>query len=137
MSGQLSSYLENALLLQLLNGGAAVTPANVYLALFTTLPSGGAGGTEASGGGYARLAVLTDNSHWTVTANSAANAADLAMFTASGAVSSSANIVGFGLYDASTSGNLLAYAPVATPAAITTSGQVPTFTAGTLVLTLT
>jgi hypothetical protein len=137
MSGQLSSFYENQVLAELFNAAAALSLAHVFLALFTTNPTGGSGGTEATGGNYSRLSVATDNTHWTVTNNSVTNAVDLVMFTANGAVSSSANIVGFGLYDASTSGHLLMWAPVATPAAITTSGQIPTFPAGSLVVTLT
>ena len=140
MASGKSAHLANALLAQLFNSAAAVSLANVYVALFTAAPTGSGGsytgGTEATGGGYARLAVETaDTTKWTVTANGVVNAATISMFTASGAVSSSANIVGVGLMDAITSGNLLYYGDVVTPAAITASGQVPTFTGGSLAVT--
>jgi hypothetical protein len=135
MSGQKSSYLENKLLLNWLNASAFTFPATMYLALFTTLPVNGAGGTEATGGGYARLSVANNNTNWTVTTNSVTNATAQTMFTASGPVSASAPIVGFGYYDAASSGNLLWYAPVAVPAAITTSGQIPDFAIGTITIT--
>lgn len=133
MSGQKSSYLENAFLRQMFAAVAGPSPATVYLALFTTLPAP-AGGVEATGGGYARLAIPCDGAHWTVTGNVVTNAVEFDMFTASGTVSGGASMVGFGLYDSLAGGNLLFYGPVALPQTLTT-GQVATFAVGQITLT--
>lgn len=42
-------------------GSTTLGPSTVYLALFTAAPSASGGGTEVSGGGYARVAI-TNNS---------------------------------------------------------------------------
>ncbi len=119
-----------------------VAPATVYLALFTVAPVNGVdtGATEASGGSYARKSIANDGTHWsaatgTTTPCAKVNAGTITMFTASADVSTAANIVAWGLYDASTSGNLLYYGPVGTPQPVL-SGQTPTFAAGAIAIAL-
>ena len=51
---QLSDYAENAALDWLMGGATPTRPSARYLALFTAAPSDSGGGTEMSGGGYAR-----------------------------------------------------------------------------------
>lgn len=63
MAGK-SDYLENAVLNHLLGGPDFVRPATVYLALFNTAPSESGGGTEVSGGGYARVPVTNDSTNF-------------------------------------------------------------------------
>jgi len=98
MAGNLSNYLENKLIDHFLGTTTFTKPAAVYVALFSVAPNDAGGGTEISGGSYARQ---------TATFSAAA----------SGATSNSANIdftnmpavttVAIGIYDALTSGNLL------------------------------
>lgn len=78
-----------------------------HVALFTAVGSDdGTGFTELSGGGYARAATV--GADWNAAGASApsttSNANAIIFPTASGAWS---NIIAFGLYDASTSGNLI------------------------------
>jgi hypothetical protein len=40
------------------------TPATVYAALFSTLPTAAGGGTELSGGNYARVAITNNSTNW-------------------------------------------------------------------------
>lgn len=54
----MSNYLEDALVAHL-NGTQLPLPANYYVALFTTATDDASGGTEVSGGSYARVAVST------------------------------------------------------------------------------
>jgi hypothetical protein len=97
MAGK-SDYFENAVLNTLRNVSLAV--ANVYVALVTTLPGEDAtGGVEVSGGGYARTA-LTFNAP---SAGSMSSAADVVFPQATAGWGT---VVGFGLYDASSGGNL-------------------------------
>lgn len=98
MAGK-SDYFENAVLNALRNVPLSV--ANVYVALFTTLPSeAGVGGVEPAGGGYARQAVMFG----TPAGGSIANTAD-ALFPQASA--NWGTVVGFGLYDSLAAGNLL------------------------------
>ena len=56
MAGSFSDYLENALLDHVL-GTTSYSQPTIYVALYTTAPTDAGGGTEVSGGSYARVAV--------------------------------------------------------------------------------
>ena len=137
MSGQASTYWQEQVL-NMLSGTRPAGPATVYLALFTVAPTNGAGGTEASGTNYARLSVTANTTNFPVATNAAgvssiSNGVQLAMATAGADWSSASNMVAWGLFDASTSGNLLFYGPLATPAPVH-SGDTPTFAVGAIVI---
>lgn len=102
MAGAMSDYLEAALLDHVLRGVVYAPPAALYLALFTVPPGETGGGTEVSGGGYARQAVS-----FTPPSNSVcSNDADIVFPIAT---SDWGSIAGFGLFDAATGGNMLLY----------------------------
>lgn len=137
MSGQASTYWQEQVL-NVLGGTAAAAPATVYLALFTVSPSAGSGGTEATGTGYARKSITANTTNFPAATNtsgtcSISNGVEIDMATAGGDWSSGANMVAFGLFDAATSGNLLFYGPLGTPAPVL-SGNTPIFAAGALVI---
>lgn len=94
-----SDYLEGAALDHFLGITSITAPANVYLALFTAAPNDAGGGTEVSGGSYARQAVTFDRSGDTATNNG-----DVTFATAT---ASWGTVTHWGLFDAATSGNLL------------------------------
>lgn len=98
----LSNYAKQAAL-------DAIVPAagTYYVALFTTVPDDtGAGGIEASGSGYARVA----HSPWLDETDTAAvykkNSGNVAFAALTAAL---LNINGWGLFDALTAGNLIAF----------------------------
>lgn len=97
-----SDYLENAALNHVFRNTALTSPSAVYLALFTVAPTDAGGGTEVSGGGYARQAITFGAPSGGAIANTGAVA-----FTASGAAFGS--VVAVGIFDASTGGNMLAW----------------------------
>ena len=105
MAGNLTNYLENKLIDHFLGTTSYTMPADVYIALFTVAPSDAGGGTEVTGGSYAR---------------------QIATFSAasSGATSNNSNIdftgmpaattVAIGIFDALTSGSMLLYGTLTT-----------------------
>lgn len=66
-----TDYLENKLLDHVLRNVAYTSPATVYLALYTTATSDAGGGTEVTGGSYARQAVAFDAAAAGATQNTA------------------------------------------------------------------
>ena len=125
-----SDYLEDKLLKHTFANTAFTTPGTVYLGLFTAAPSDTGGGTEVSGGSYARIscAFSVSGSNPTLCTNS--SAAEFA--TATGTWGS----VGWvAIFDASTSGNMLAWAAL-TASKTVSSGDVFRFDAGDLDITL-
>lgn len=136
----ISVYLAKKLMDHTFGATAYTAPATVYFGLFTTAPTLGAGGTECTGGSYARKSITNDTSHFadgsgsTLPITKATNAS-ITMVTASADWSSAANVVAWGLFDASTAGNLLAYGPVGTPAPVV-SGETATIASGALTFTV-
>lgn len=108
-----STYLANATADAILGASAWTPPATVYVGLYSTAPTGGgSGGTEFDGTtepGYARVAV-TNNSTNFPAASSGSKATGAAItFAANSGGTAWANAVAFGIWDASTAGNLLGY----------------------------
>ena len=101
----MSNYLENALINVTLRATSYTAPTTVYVALFTTDPTDAGTGTEVTGGSYARTAVTFSAPSNGVTSNNA----DVTFPTCT---SSWGIVTHLGLYDASTSGNLLYHTPL-------------------------
>lgn len=57
MAAAMSNYLANAVRDHVLRNTAYTSPTTVYLALFTTATTEAGGGTEVTGGSYARQAI--------------------------------------------------------------------------------
>lgn len=110
-----SDYLGNKLLNSVLNATAFSPPATVYLALFTVIPTkAGTGGTEVSGGSYARVAITCNTTNFPAAVAQLIKLATAQTFPAATAdwAPVATPVVGWGLFDASTSGNLLYMSPL-------------------------
>ena len=115
-----SDYLEAKILNRVLNAqDDAAWPVidDVYIALFTAAPSDSGGGTEVSGGSYARKIVTTG---FTVTNGHAENTADVEFIQAT---ADWGTITHWGIFDAITSGNLLFHAVLTESRTINSGGQ--------------
>lgn len=122
-----SNYLENAALTWALTSSAVTRPTAWYIALFTTDPTDAGTGTEVSGGSYARKTVA-----FSVTGDTATNSATVTFPTATG---DWGTIGWIGIYDASTSGNLLFHGAVAVAKSIL-NGDTFQISSGNLSITL-
>lgn len=103
-----------------------------YFALFTVSPNeAGTGGTEVTGGSYARKAVTNNTTNWNAASSGSKTNAAAIDFVA--ATANWGTIVSFGIYDASTGGNLLFFGNLTTPRTVNT-GDIPRFAAGAFVI---
>ena len=102
---EMSNFLENALVNATLRNTTYTSPATVYVALFTTDPTDAASGTEVTGGAYARTSV-------TFAAPSNGASASNADCTFPTCTSTWGTVSHIGIFDASTSGNLLYHTPL-------------------------
>jgi hypothetical protein len=125
-----TDYTEDLVLDWLLTAGSATRPTSWYAGLYTVAPTDTGGGTQVSGGSYARTAGT-----FTISGTSPSTAANSAAIEFPEATASWGTVVAVGIFDASTAGNLLAYANLGTSASITT-GDVLRFNAGALTVTL-
>ena len=123
-----SNYLETEILDHVFAGAAYTAPGTKYLALFTAVADGETGSvTEVSGGGYARQSVA-----FTTSGNTTSNNAAVEYPTAT---ANYGTVTHVGVYDASSSGNLMAYAALSSNKTIET-GDVFRVPSGDLDITL-
>ena len=125
---EFSNYLENALINAVLRNTSYTSPTTVYVALFTSDPTDAGSGTEVSGGSYARTSI---------TFGAPSNGVSLsnADCTFPQATASWGTVGWIGIYDASTSGNLLFHTPLDTSKTID-SGDIFKIASGSLSVTL-
>jgi hypothetical protein len=122
-----SDYLENKVVGHVFGGSAYTAPSTLYVALYTSAPSDTGGGTEVSGGAYARQTAA-----FTVTNDTASNTSAIEYPTAT---ADYGTVVAVGVFDASSSGNLLAYGNLTTSKTVST-GDVFRFNAGAIDITV-
>ena len=105
MAGNLTNYLESKLIDHFLGTTTYTKPSAVYVGLFTVTPGEAGGGTEVTGGSYARQAATFGAASSGATTNNAN-----IDFTGMPA----ATTVAIGIFDALTSGNMLLYGALTT-----------------------
>ena len=129
MSG-FSDYLEDKVLDHVFGGNAYSAPGTLYVALYTVAPSDTGGGTEVSGGAYARQTAA-----FTVSGTNPTTASNTAAIEYPTATADYGTVVAVGILDASSGGNLLAYSTLDS-SKVVSSGDVFRFNAGDLDITL-
>lgn len=137
----LSNYLENKLIDQIFRGQAYTFPTTVYVGLYTAAPSETGGGTEVSGGSYARVAVASSLANWAGTQAAASTTAS------SGTSGTTSNNIGVtfpaptanwgvvtsvGIFDAASAGNMLIYGNLTISKTVNNGDSAPTFQASAL-----
>lgn len=134
MAGSFSDYLENKLLDHTLNATAFTSPTTLYVALYTVAPSDSGGGTEVSGGSYARVSVTANTTNFPAASGGAVANGTVVTFPT--ATANWGTVVAFGILDASSGGNLLVWADLAANKAVD-DGDTASFAVGDLDITLT
>jgi hypothetical protein len=141
----LSNYLENQIIDWIMRGQSYSPPANLYIALYTTAPTAAGGGVEVSGGSYARVAVASNLANWAGTQGTATTTASTGT---SGLTSNNSaltyptptaawgTLVAFGVFDASTGGNMLFFAGLTTAKTINNGDSPPIFQSAQLTFSL-
>ncbi|MBT5356701.1 MAG: hypothetical protein HOK95_08900 [Candidatus Marinimicrobia bacterium] len=129
---EFSNYLEDAILNTTLRG-VTLTGVTPYVALFETDPTDAGTGTEAATASfpaYTRQAITFSDP---AGANTTSNSASVSFSAFDGA--SATTYTHVGIYDASTSGNLLYHTPMNYNKTLT-NGDVITFTSGSVTVTI-
>lgn len=121
--------------------GAGSGPAKLYISLKLASDSDAMQGTEVSGGGYARVEVVSSLANWAGTQGAGSTVASSG---SSGTTSNNnaitfptpsaawGQVVGFGIHDSLTGGIELFYAPLAAPKTINNGDPAPSFAPGAL-----
>src|SRR5215467_1853133 len=131
-----TNYLDQALTKLLFSNTAYTIPATWYVALSTTTPTQGASPnfTEPSGNAYARVAVTNNSTNWQPISSQPASGYTMqnnTIVTFATATGTWGTVTYFGVFDASSGGNLCGYGLLTASQAITT-GIAPSFAVGAL-----
>lgn len=129
MAGSFTDYLEDKILKHVFTNVAYTSPTTLYVGLFTAAPTDAGGGTEITGMGYARK-----SADFTVsgTGTLATNSANIEFDAATGTWGT---IVAIAIFDALTTGNMIAFADLTASKTIAT-GDILRIPAGDLDVTL-
>lgn len=139
----MSDFLENKLVDQLFRGQSAPTTTTLYVALYTSAPSDSGGGTEVSGGAYARVAVTSSLANWAGTqsagstdasSGSGGQTSNNAAITFPTPTAGWGTVTHFAIYDAASGGNELFWGALTIAKTINQADTV-TFPAGSLSIT--
>ena len=132
MAGSKSDYLENEILDHVLGGADYTRPATVFVALYTAAPTDAGGGTEVSGGYYARATVVNNATNFPAAdSGEKSNGTEISFAEAT---ASWGTVVAFGIFDAAEAGNLLLWADLTANKTID-SGDTAKFAVGDLTYT--
>ena len=129
MAGK-SDYLELKILDGVLGGPDFVRPATAYVALYTVAPSDAGGGTEVTGGSYARVAVTNNATNWP--AASAGAKANGTPITFPAPTANWGVIVAFAILDAAAAGDVLYWGLISPNKTVNNGDPAPSFAIGDL-----
>lgn len=147
----LSDFAENKLIDWLFRGqaigitgasaAAGTGPTSLFVALLTAAPSDTGGGTEVTGGSYARVTVASSLATWAGTqaaASTVASSGSSGTTSNNGAITFPAPTANWGVvthtavYDAVTGGNLLFYSALTVSKTVNNGDAAPSFVAAAL-----
>lgn len=130
---QLTDFLEAKIIDHLFRTATFAKPSNLYIGFFTGAPTDAAGGTEASGGGYARITIAPGDTNFTAPAvvggkTVTSNSVNL---TSPNAPSGNwGTLTHYGVFDALTGGNLLIWDALSAPQTVLSGDPTPYWPVG-------
>ena len=139
-----SDYLENQIIDHIFRTATFTKPITLFVALFTAAPSDAGGGTEVTGGSYARVSILSIDTNWNATQGGTAGVSSGAGGLTDNAVVitfpvPTANwglVTHFGIFDAGTAGNLYVHGVLTQAKTINNGDPAPNFPTGDIDVTL-
>lgn len=123
------------------SAAAGTGPTALFIGLLTVLPTDSTGGTEVTGGSYARVSVASSLANWAGTQAAASTTASTgntgttsnnAAITFPAPTANWGVVVAIGIWDASTGGNLLIYGTQTPNKTINNGDAAPSFAAAAL-----
>jgi hypothetical protein len=134
----MSDYLETQFSACLMRTSPTFAPASTktrWVSLHTASPGETAGGAEVTGGSYARKQLDASDANWTAISQPTGTQSNAVAITFVAATASWGTVTDFGIWDASTAGNLLTYGSLGGSSQTINSGGTASFAIGAIVLT--
>lgn len=139
----LTDYGENAIVDHIFRGTAFTAPTVIAVGLFTSACSDAGGGTEVSGGSYARATLNPSASNWKSTNGTTSGASSGTSGQTSNAVAITfpaptanwGSITHFAIFDAASSGNMLICQALSSAKTVNSGDSAPSFAVDALTVT--
>lgn len=143
-TAQATDYLENAIIDHLFRTRTWTKPSAMYVALYTAAPTDAGGGTEVTGGGYARVSFAPADANWNATqggtsGNSSGTTGQTSNALAITFPPPTANwgtVTHFAIMDAASGGNMLIWDALVASRTILSGDPAPSFPIGALQVTV-
>jgi hypothetical protein len=143
-TAQATDYLENFVIDHLFRSRTFTKPTALYLALFTAAPSDAAGGTEVTGGSYARVNLAPLDTNWNATQGGTTGdstgtgglTANAVAITFPAPTANWGTVTHFAIMTALTSGNMLIWDALTASRTILNGDPAPSFAVGALQITV-
>jgi hypothetical protein len=130
-----SDYLEVELRKHVFRTGSFTKPSELWVALYTAAPNDAGGGTEVSGGSYARVARAPADANWTAPDATGGVTRNADVITFPAPTANWGTVTHFGIFDASSGGNLLVWGALSASRTINNGDAAPEFAVGALEIT--
>ncbi len=143
--GAMTNYLENKIQDQLWRGQAFTFPGTLYFALMTVAATEAGGGTEVSGGGYARVAMVCSLANFSGTQGAGTTAASSGTggqisnnvpITFPAPTANWGTVVAMAVFDAASGGNMLWQSPLVSSKTINNGDAAPAWNAAQFTATV-
>lgn len=134
-SAQASDYLENKIIDHLFRTATFAKPSGLWIGLFTAAPSDAGGGTEVSGGSYARVSYAPADANWYATQGGVSGNSSGTSGTTGNSIAITfptptgnwGTVTHFGIFDAASGGNLLIWDALTIARTILSGDPAPSF----------
>jgi hypothetical protein len=131
----MSDYLEGELIKHIFRTGSFTKPSALYVALFTAAPNDAGGGTEVTGGSYARAQLDPADANWAAPAAGNGVTSNAAAITFPAPTANWGSVTHFAVMDASTAGNMLFHGALSASKTVNNGDPAPEFAIGDLTVT--
>lgn len=131
----MSDYLEVELRKHIFRTGSFTKPTGLYIALLTAAPSDAGGGTEVTGGSYARVNLAPGDANWTAPDSTGGLTDNAVAITFPTPTANWGSITHFAIFDAASAGNMLFWGALTTPKTVNNGDPAPSFPVGALDIT--
>jgi len=132
---QMSDYLEGQLRAHIFRTASFTKPTVLAVSLHTANPTDAASGAEVSGGSYARVSLNPLDANWSGGTSTDGITQNLSAVTFPAPTANWGTVTHFGIWDATTAGNLLCYGALTTSKTINNGDAAPSFATSAITVT--
>lgn len=130
-----SDYLENEIIKHIFRTGSFTKPTALYIALYTAAPNDAGGGTEVTGGSYARVNNAPGDANWAATSGTDGETSNSVEITFPAPTADWGQVTHFAIMDSLSGGNSLYHGALSAAKTVNNGDPAPKFPVGSLVVT--